>query len=158
MTTVEDHMKASIQVVTYGYVPTSVIDLVREGIADALHEMDFIGDLPIAHISEGPIIDNYDAEIHACYTSKDCAVRCWWQGVGKNVIGVPNDVRNDVGFYFFAAHEAVHHVQWQRGYGESTIDDGTAAYCDHPLEVEAQNIAHRLTARRFGLIAPEERA
>jgi hypothetical protein len=56
-----------------------------------------------------------------------------------------------VACYFFAAHEAVHHVQWQRGYGKPTIDDGTAAYQNHPLEIEANAIANTLTARRFGL-------
>jgi hypothetical protein len=54
-----------------------------------------------------------------------------------------------VACYFFAAHEAVHHVQWQRGYGEPIIDDGTAAYQNHPLEIEANAIANALIVRRF---------
>jgi hypothetical protein len=140
-----------IQVVTYGNVPTSVIDLVKEGITDALREMGFMGKLPIAHISEGPIINDDGEEMHGCYTHDNCAVRVWWRGIGDHVTGVPEGILQDVACYFFAAHEAAHHVQWQRGYGEPTIDDGTAAYYNHPLEVEAQTIAHALTARRFGL-------
>jgi hypothetical protein len=146
--------QATIQVVTYGTVPTSVIDLVRDDIADALNEMDFAGELPVAHISEGSIKTDDGSEMHACYTHEDRAVRIWWQGVGDHIIGLPDDViREEIGIYFFAAHEAVHHVQWQRGHGEPTINDGTAAYYNHPLEVEAQTIAHNLAARRFGLCA-----
>jgi hypothetical protein len=94
--------------------------------------------------------------MHASYAHG--AVRCWWQGVARHIIGVPDDIRKDAGVYAFAALGAVHHVQWQRGYGEPTYNDGTAAYHEHPLEVEAQRVSHKLTARRFGLIAPEERA
>jgi hypothetical protein len=139
----------TIQVVTYGYVPTSVIDLIKEGITDALRTMNFAGNLPVAHISEGPIIKDDGGEIYAGYSHQDCAVQLWWSGIGQYVTAVPENMRQNVGVYFCAAHEAVHHVQWQRGYGKPTIDDGTAAYQNHPLEIEANAIANALIVHRF---------
>lgn len=157
-----------IRVVTYGEVPKQFIDASTTAITDVSSFMQFNGDLPEMHISEGPLKLPSGETIPASYESNPGETPKIRLGlpfltqrprssmiaaVAKLLISpiVRVDCPPNILAAAFVSHEAVHHVQAQEGKQllGSSAKIAPDLHKEEPSEQEANRIAKEVTRKRY---------